>query len=57
MEMVCVTKHGATFSSLNISRRYDEHARDTNMLAIRYYYYMLETEELISKIGSLHILW
>ena len=28
-EMVCVTKHGATFSSLNISRRYDEHACDT----------------------------
>ena len=28
-EMVCLTKHGATFSSLNISRRYDEHACDT----------------------------
>ena len=28
-EMVCVTKHGATFSSLNISRRYGEHACDT----------------------------
>ena len=25
----CLTKHGATFSSLNISRRYDEHAYDT----------------------------
>ena len=33
-EMVCLTKQGANFSSLNISRRtqcsgYDEHARDT----------------------------
>ena len=28
-EMVCVTKHGVTFSSLNISRRYDELACDT----------------------------
>ena len=28
-EMVCFTKHGATFSTLNISRRYDEHACDT----------------------------
>ena len=27
-----------------------------NMLAIRYFFLMLETEELISKIGSLHIL-
>ena len=27
-EMVCLTKHGATFSSLNISRRYDEPACD-----------------------------
>ena len=33
-EMVCLTKHGATFSYLNISRRtcglgYDEHEYDT----------------------------
>ena len=28
-EMVCLTKYGATFSSLNISRRHDEHACDT----------------------------
>ena len=28
-EMVCLTKHGATFSSLNISRRYVIHACDT----------------------------
>ena len=33
-EMVCLTKHGATFSSLNVSRRtyfsgYDKHACDT----------------------------
>ena len=28
-----------------------------NMLAIRYFFFlMLETEELVSKIGSLHIL-
>ena len=27
-----------------------------NMLAIRFFFLMLETEELISKIGSLHIL-
>ena len=27
-EMVCLTKHGATFSSLNISMRYDEHTCD-----------------------------
>ena len=28
-EMVCLTKHGATLSSLNIPRRYDENACDT----------------------------
>ena len=28
-EIFCLTKHGATFSLLNISRRYDEHACDT----------------------------
>ena len=50
-EMVCLTKHGATFSSLNISRRYDEHACDTIFFSL-----MLETEELISKIGIHHIL-
>ena len=50
-EMVCVTKHGATFSSLNISRRCDEHACDTIV-----FFLMLETEELISKIGIHHIL-
>ena len=50
-EMVCVTKYGATFSSLNISRRYDKHACDT-----LFFFLMLETEELITKIGSLHIL-
>ena len=50
-EMVCLTKHGATFSSLNISRRYDEHACDTI-----FFFLMLETEELISEICSHHIL-
>ena len=50
-EIVCLTKHGATFSSLNISRRYDEHACDTKFFSL-----ILETEELISKIGSHHIL-
>ena len=44
-EMVCATKHGATFSALNISRRYDEHACDTI-----FFFLMLETEELISKL-------
>ena len=33
-EMVCLTKHGATFSSLNISRRYDEHACDTIIFSL-----------------------
>ena len=49
-EMVCVTKHGATVSSLNISRRCDEHACDTIV-----FFLMLETEELISEIGIHHI--
>ena len=51
-EMVCLTKHGATFSSLNLSRctycsSYDEHVCDT---------IMLETVELISEIDSHRIL-
>ena len=50
-EMVCVTKHGATFSSLNFSRCYDEHACDTI-----FFFLMLETEELISEVGSHQIL-
>ena len=50
-EMVCLTKHGATFSSLNISRRYDEHACDKII-----FFLLLETEELISEIGSHRIL-
>ena len=49
--MVCLTKHRATFSSLNILRRYDEHVCDTIFFFLR-----LETEELISKIGSHNIL-
>ena len=52
----CLTKHGATLSSLNISRRtycsgYDEHACDTI-----FFFLMLETEESISEIDSHHIL-
>ena len=52
-EMVCLTKHGATFSSLNISRRkycsgYDEHACDTKFFLI------LETEDSISEIVPSH---
>ena len=50
-EMVCLTKYGATFSSLNISRRHDEHACDTI-----FFFLILETEESISEIGSHHIL-
>ena len=50
-EMGYLTKHGATFSSLNIGRRCDEHACDTIFFSL-----MLETEELISEIGSHHIL-
>ena len=33
-KMVCLTKHGATSSSLNISRRYDEHACDTIIFSL-----------------------
>ena len=49
--MVCLTKHRATLSSLNISRRYDEHAFDTKI-----FFLMLETEESISETDSHHIL-
>ena len=52
----CLIKHGATFSSLNISRRtycsgYYEHACDTI-----FFFLKLETEESISEIDSHHIL-
>ena len=52
----CLTKNGATLSSLNISRLtycscYDEHACDTI-----FFFLMLETEESISEIDSPHIL-
>ena len=55
-EMVCLIKHGATFSSLNILRRtncsgYDEHACNTFFFSV-----MLETEESISEIDSHHLL-
>ena len=55
-EMVCLTKHGATFSSLNISRRtyysgYDEHACNTITSFLT-----LETEESISETDNHHIL-
>ena len=33
-KMVCLTKHGATSSSLNISRRYDEHACNTIIFSL-----------------------
>ena len=51
-----LTKHGATLSSLNISRRtycsgYDEHACDTI-----FFFLILETDESISEIDSHHIL-
>ena len=54
-EMACLTKQGATFSPLNISRStyctgYDEHACDTIV------FLMLETKESISEIDSHHIL-
>ena len=54
--MVCLTKHGATFSSLNISRRtyysgYDEHARNTITSFLT-----LETEESKSETDNHHIL-
>ena len=48
----CLTKHGATFSSLNISRC-TYCSVMMNMLAIRYFF--LETEESISEIDSHHI--
>ena len=55
-EVVCLTKHEATFSSLNISRRsycsgYDEHARNTIIFFLK-----LEAEESISETVSHHIL-
>ena len=55
-EMVCLTKHGATFSSPNMSRRtycsgYHEHACDAIIIFL-----MLETEQSISEIDSHHIL-
>ena len=55
-EMVCLTEHGATFSSLNISRLtyssgFDEHACYTIIVSV-----MLETEESTSEIDRYHIL-
>ena len=55
-KMVCPTKHGATFSLLNMSRRtycsgHDEHACNAIILFL-----MLETEQSISEIDSHHIL-
>ena len=55
-EMVCLTKHGATFSSLNISRRthcssHDEYGCNTII-----FFLMQETEESISEMDSHHIL-
>ena len=52
----CLIKHGATLSSLNISRNtycsgYDEHTCDTI-----FFFPMLETEESISEINCHHIL-
>ena len=52
----CLIKHGATLSSLNISRNtycsgYDEHTCDTIFFSP-----MLETEESISEINCHHIL-
>ena len=54
--MVLLTKHGATFSSLNMSLRtycagYDEHACDAII-----FFLMMETELSISEIESHHIL-
>ena len=49
-EMVCLTKHGA------LSLRSTSRGVMMKMLAIRYFFLMLETEELISEIGSHHIL-
>ena len=49
-----LTKHGATLSSLNISMRTARVMM--NMLAIRYFSLMLETEESVSEIDSHHIL-
>ena len=55
-EMVCLTKYGATFSSLNISRRaycsgYDEHGCNTII-----FFLMLETEGSISETDNHHFL-
>ena len=63
-EMVCLTKHGATFSSLNISRHtycsgYDEYPCDAiifSLIIIIIFSLMLETEESISEIAGHHIL-
>ena len=55
-EMVCLTKHGATFSSIKISRRtycsgHDNHACDTII-----FFLTLESVESISGIDSHYIL-
>ena len=55
-EIVCLTKHRATFSSLNMSRHtycsgYEEHTCDTI-----FFFLIVKTEESISEIDSHRIL-
>ena len=56
-EMVCLTKHGATFSSFNISRRtYCSVYPWWTYLRYDNFFLMLETEESVTEIDSCHIL-
>ena len=56
-EMVCLTKHGATFSSFNISRRtYCSGYPWWTCLRYDNFFLMLETEESVTEIDSYHIL-
>ena len=56
-EMVCLTKHGATFSSFNISRRtYCSGYPWWTCLRYDNFFLMLETEESVTEIDSCHIL-
>ena len=55
-EMVCLTKHGATFSSLNVSRRTYCSGYDKKYLRYDNFFLMLETVESISGIDSDYIL-
>ena len=55
-EMVCLTKHGATFSSLNISKLTSCSGYDKTCLQYFNFFLVLEIVESISGIDSHYIL-